>query len=152
ERTHGMGVLHGDLSQRSAERRPRMSAFRSVHPMSSDGGAAAARRSQTGGGFRNVLEMIEEQARVRPDRPAVIYGSQQLTYAQLSRRSSQAARALRRKGVREETLVGICLHRSVELLTALLGVWKAGGAYVPFDPTSPPDRLAFMLADSGICY
>ena len=48
--------------------------------------------------------------------------------------------------------MGICLHRSVELLTALLGIWKAGGAYVPFDPVSPPDRLAFMLADSGICY
>ena len=55
-----------------------MSAFRSAHPTSSDGGGAAARMSQASAGFRTVLDMIEH-ARIRPDHPAVIYGSQQLT-------------------------------------------------------------------------
>ncbi|WP_036720653.1 amino acid adenylation domain-containing protein, partial [Paenibacillus sp. JCM 10914] len=71
-----------------------------------------------------------------------------LTYAELNRRSNQLAHYLRQQGVGPERLVAICMERSVDLIVALLGVLKAGGAYVPLDPSYPPERLAYMLADT----
>jgi amino acid adenylation domain-containing protein/non-ribosomal peptide synthase protein (TIGR01720 family) len=71
-----------------------------------------------------------------------------LTYHELNRRANQLARHLRTLGVGPEVLVGICAERSIELVVGLLSILKAGGAYVPLDPSYPPERLAFMLADS----
>ncbi|WP_414166759.1 amino acid adenylation domain-containing protein [Streptoverticillium reticulum] len=71
-----------------------------------------------------------------------------LTYRQLDERANRLAHALRRRGVRADTTVGICLPRGVDLVVAVLAVLKAGGAYVPLDPAYPPRRLAFMAADS----
>src|SRR5262249_3732185 len=64
-------------------------------------------------------------------------------------RANQVADHLRALGVGAETVVGVCLERSLELLVGLLGILKAGGAYLPLDPSYPAERLAFMLADSG---
>ena len=71
------------------------------------------------------------------------------TYAELNARSNQFGRYLRRRGVGPGSLVAVCLRRSVEILPVLIGVWKAGAAYVPIDPDYPPDRVGFMLRDSG---
>src|SRR6185436_18784629 len=59
------------------------------------------------------------------------------------------AHYLRALGLAPEDLVAICLGRSLELVIGLLGILKAGGAYLPLDPSYPPERLAFMLEDSG---
>ncbi|MCG3209093.1 MAG: D-alanine--poly(phosphoribitol) ligase subunit 1 [Anaerolineae bacterium] len=98
---------------------------------------------------QTVHQLFEAQVERTPDAVAVVFAGQQLTYRQLNRRANQLARYLQRRGVGPETLVGICLERSVELMVGLLGILKAGGVYVPLDPTYPAERLAFMLADSG---
>jgi non-ribosomal peptide synthetase component F len=77
-------------------------------------------------------------------------GPVSLTYGALNARANQLAHYLQSVGVGPETLVGLCLDRSLEMIVGLLGVLKAGGAYVPFDPTSPQERLAFMLADAQV--
>ncbi len=81
---------------------------------------------------------------------AAIHERTEMTYAELDRRSNAFAAHLQSLGVGTETLVGVCLDRSLDLLVTLLGVWKAGGAYVPLDPDYPPERLAFMLRDSRV--
>jgi surfactin family lipopeptide synthetase C len=108
---------------------------------------------QTAGASDDLLEaclheLFEAQVARTPDAVAVTYGDFQVTYAELNARANQVARYLSQRGVRSETLVGLCVERSVEMVLGLLGILKAGGAYVPLDPSYPPERLAFMLADA----
>jgi amino acid adenylation domain-containing protein len=98
---------------------------------------------------RCVHEWIEEQMARSPEAVAATLAGRRLTYAELNRRANQLARLLQCQGIGPEKVVGVCLERSFELLTALLGVLKAGGAYVPLDPGLPAERLGLMLADSG---
>jgi amino acid adenylation domain-containing protein len=95
-------------------------------------------------------ERIEEQVVKTPDAIAITCGRESLSYRELNARANQLARWLRKAGVVRETLVGICMERSIEMVVALLGVLKAGGAYVPLDPTFPKGRLSFMAEDSGL--
>ncbi|MEI8254715.1 MAG: amino acid adenylation domain-containing protein, partial [Deltaproteobacteria bacterium] len=97
-----------------------------------------------------VHALIEQQARRTPDAIAVEDESRAVTYAALDRESNQLAHWLRERGVGRETLVGVCLERSVEMVVSLLAVLKAGAGYVPIDPTYPADRLRFMFEDSGV--
>ena len=99
---------------------------------------------------RCVHELFEQQAKRYPDAIAVVGRGQQLSYDELNRRANQLAHHLRRRGVGPESLVGVCLERSPEMVVALLGVWKAGGAYVPLDAAYPPERLAFMVSDAEV--
>jgi amino acid adenylation domain-containing protein len=92
--------------------------------------------------------LFERQAERVPDAVAVALGAQTMTYAELDRRANQLAHHLQALGVGPETLVALCLDRSLDLAVALLGVLKAGGAYVPLDPGYPIDRLQFMLSDT----
>src|SRR6185436_13064896 len=73
-----------------------------------------------------------------------------LTYGELAAEAARLARRLRRLGVGPESRVGLCLERSPEMIAAILAILEAGGAYVPLDPDLPRDRLAFLLADSGV--
>lgn len=93
-------------------------------------------------------ELLERQAARTPDRVAVKYEEQSLTYRELNERANRLARKLQQLGVGPEVLVGICVERSMEMVIGLLGILKAGGAYVPLDPAYPAERLAHMLADS----
>jgi non-ribosomal peptide synthetase component F len=95
-------------------------------------------------------ELFEMQVERTPEAMAVIFDEQRVTYAELNRRANQLAYYLRGLGVGPETLVGICVDRSVEMVVGLLGILKAGAAYVPLDPSYPSERLAFMLADAQI--
>ncbi len=90
-------------------------------------------------------ELFAERAANRPDATAVEFDNERITYGELDRRSNQLAGELVELGARPGTLVGICLTRSVELVTALFGVLKTGAAYVPIDPTYPRHRVEFML-------
>src|SRR5213594_3421953 len=95
-------------------------------------------------------ELIEHQASVSPDSIAITFGEQSLNYAELNVRANQLAHYLRSRGVRSETLVGVLLERSLDMLVGLLGILKAGGAYVPLDPAYPKERLAFVLQDAQV--
>ncbi|MBZ5526060.1 MAG: amino acid adenylation domain-containing protein, partial [Acidobacteriia bacterium] len=97
---------------------------------------------------RCVHELFERQVARTPNAPAVEHDGEQISYAVLDRRANQLAHYLRKRGVGPEVTVGVCLHRGVELVVALMGVLKAGGAYVPLDPEYPRERLQFMTADA----
>jgi amino acid adenylation domain-containing protein len=97
---------------------------------------------------RCIQELFEEQVRQAPDATAVVAHGQAWTYRTLNERANRLARLLRARGVGPGTLVGVCLQRSADMVTAVLAVLKAGGAYVPLDPAYPKDRLAFMLEDT----
>jgi amino acid adenylation domain-containing protein len=97
---------------------------------------------------RCIHHLFEEQVAWTPDAVAVIYECRELTYSELNRRANRLAHYLQRLGVGPETLVGICVRRSAEMIVGVLGILKAGGAYVPLDPTYPKDRLAFILEDT----
>ena len=97
-----------------------------------------------------IHQMFEHQSLQTPDAIAVTFQDQQLTYQELDRKTNQVAHYLQSLGVKPETLVGICLDRSLEMLVAILGVLKAGGAYVPLDPSYPIDRTAFTIEDAQL--
>jgi amino acid adenylation domain-containing protein len=99
-------------------------------------------------GEATVHGLFARQARLTPERPALVSGGERLTYAELDRCADALAETLRGLGVGPEVLVGLCAERSPEAIVGILGVLKAGGAYLPLDPGYPQERLAFMLADS----
>ncbi|MBP5972962.1 amino acid adenylation domain-containing protein [Brasilonema sp. CT11] len=94
-----------------------------------------------------IHQLFEEQAVKTPDKIALIFEDQQLTYREINTRANQLGSYLQQMGVGPEVLVGLCLERSHQMVIGLLGILKAGGAYVPLDPTYPKERLAFMLQD-----
>jgi amino acid adenylation domain-containing protein len=91
---------------------------------------------------------FEAQVARTPDALALVAPDTALSYAALNARANQLAHYLRVHGVGPDCPVGVCLDRSPELVIALYAILKAGGAYLPLDPTSPPDRLQFMLQDA----
>ncbi len=95
-----------------------------------------------------LLEMFEAQVSKAPDRPAVCFKDQSLTFAQLNSQANQLAHYLQSLGVKPGTLVGICTERSLEMVVGLMGILKAGAAYVPIDPFYPKERLALVLSDT----
>ena len=99
---------------------------------------------------RCMHQLIEAQAVRTPDALALTFGQHSLTYAQLDARANQLAHLLREHGVQPDSLVGVCVERSMEMVIGLLAIHKAGGAYVPLDPEYPQERLAHMIEDSGI--
>jgi amino acid adenylation domain-containing protein len=99
-----------------------------------------------------VLDRFARHAAGRPDAVAVRHGREQLTYAELDRRSNRLARHLRQLGVGPEVLVGLSAGRSPDLVVAILGIQKAGGAYVPLDPAYPDARLSFIVRDTALTH
>ena len=99
---------------------------------------------------RTAIALFEEQVALHPEAVAVSCDGQEITYAELNRRANQVAHYLQRQGVGLESLVAVCLDRSIEMIVGLLGIWKAGGAYLPLDPGYPRERLAFMIEDAGV--
>jgi len=94
--------------------------------------------------------VFEEQAERRPNSVSLLCEEKTVSYQELNERANQLAHYLLRLGVSSESLVGILLDRSVEMIVSILGVLKAGGAYVPLDPHYPSRRVEFVLEDSGI--
>ncbi|RYZ40514.1 MAG: amino acid adenylation domain-containing protein, partial [Myxococcaceae bacterium] len=96
-----------------------------------------------------VASLFAAQVLRTPDAVALIVGDTRLTYRELRQRARAVARELRARGVGPESVVGLCVDRSVELAVGLLGILEAGAAYLPLDPGYPAERLASMWQDSG---
>ncbi|MBD1872290.1 amino acid adenylation domain-containing protein [Nodosilinea sp. FACHB-131] len=97
--------------------------------------------------FHHIVEAYAKQA---PNAIALVTESQTLTYQELDHRADHLAEFLRQIGVQPNSLVGLCVDRSADMVVGILGILKAGGAYVPLDPTYPSDRLQFILDDTQV--
>ncbi|RAJ29236.1 non-ribosomal peptide synthetase [Pedobacter cryoconitis] len=98
---------------------------------------------------KTIIDLFLEQVNTNPDAVAAIYEDQQLTYRELDQRTDELGRYLQKQGVKEDTLVAICINRSLEMVIAIIGILKAGGAYVPIDLAFPEERIRFILKDTG---
>ncbi|MDO0928857.1 amino acid adenylation domain-containing protein [Streptomyces sp. TG1A-8] len=95
-----------------------------------------------------IHQLIEDRVTTSPDAIALTHGTQQWTYAQLNARANQLAHHLRTTGTTPDTLIAVCLDRTPDLITTILGILKAGAAFVPLDPDYPTDRITHMVEDS----
>ncbi|HEU4962559.1 MAG TPA: amino acid adenylation domain-containing protein [Bacilli bacterium] len=98
--------------------------------------------------LKTVIERFEEQVAKTPDRVALVFENEELTYREFNRRANQVAHDLRQRGIGENTVVGLMAQRSFEMMVGLYGILKAGAAYVPIDPEYPEDRIRYLLDDS----
>jgi len=99
---------------------------------------------------KSVAEVFEAVAATTPDAAALVFGTEQMKYADLNARANRLAHSLRGRGVGAETPVGVFLERSFDLVVALLAILKAGGAYVPLDTSYPRERLSFLIRETGM--
>ena len=95
-----------------------------------------------------IHQIIERQSSLAPDAIALVNGEERMSYRQLNERSNQLARKLRTLGVIPDSLVAVCLDRSLEMIVAFLAVLKSGGGYLPIDSSSPKERLRMILDDA----
>jgi amino acid adenylation domain-containing protein len=98
---------------------------------------------------KTIVDLFQTQANKTPNQTAVVYQDKHLTYKELNERSNLVAHYLQSKGVTTETLVPICIERSIEMIVGILGILKSGAAYVPIDPQYPQDRIDYMLEDTN---
>lgn len=101
-------------------------------------------------GLEPVHQLFEQRAREHPTAPALAFGEELLSYAELNARSNRLAHHLIGMGVKPEAKVAIAAERSVGMVVGMLAILKAGGAYVPLDLEYPAERLAYMIEDSGV--
>lgn len=99
---------------------------------------------------KTVIELIEEQADRNPERIAVVYGDDSITFRQLNEKANAVGEMLRAKGVVPDSFVAVVANRSIEMIVAIYGIVKAGAAYLPIDPSYPEERIRYMLEDSKV--
>ena len=99
---------------------------------------------------KSIHQLFEEQVEKNGEAIAIKFAGEQLTYLELNQEANQLAHHLQNLGVREETLVGVCLERSTEMVVGILAILKAGGAYVPLDPNYPQERLNYIVNDADV--
>ena len=97
-----------------------------------------------------IHQVFEAQAKQTPDAVVAVFANQELTYQELDERANQLAHYLQQQSIVPDSLIGVCLERSLDMLVAILGILKAGAAYVPIDPDYPTDRIRFMLDDAQV--
>ena len=110
--------------------------------------------NQTAVGFPKSITMVdlfENQVMNTPNKPATSFAGQELYYQELNNRANQLASYLKRRGIKQESLVGIFMTRSLDMIISILAIIKAGGAYVPIDPDYPSARIEYILSDLGNC-
>ncbi|HYC91022.1 MAG TPA: amino acid adenylation domain-containing protein, partial [Thermoanaerobaculia bacterium] len=98
---------------------------------------------------RSVTALFEESVARAPHALAVAHGDRKITYAELDARASRVALELKKAGVGPESIVGVLLERSIEMVVSIVAVLKSGAAYLPIDPAYPADRIDYMLADAA---
>ncbi|HEY2170847.1 MAG TPA: amino acid adenylation domain-containing protein [Candidatus Angelobacter sp.] len=99
---------------------------------------------------KTIPQLFEEQVALTPERAAVIYEDQSLSFTELNQKANRLANYLLSLGVQTEDCVAICLERSAEILVAILGILKAGAAYAPLDSTYPAQRLQYILQETRV--
>jgi amino acid adenylation domain-containing protein len=95
-------------------------------------------------------QIFEAQVRSAPEAIALVSDQGALTYRELNQQADRLAQTLQQMGIQPDSLVGLCVDRSADLVIGILGILKAGAAYVPLDPNYPGDRLHFMLTDTQV--
>ena len=100
--------------------------------------------------IQTLVGQFQQQVTLTPNKTAVVFQHQTLTYGELDHQANQLAHYLAEKGVKAGAIVGLFLTRSIRLIVSILGVLKAGAAYLPLDPDYPTERTAFILADAGV--
>lgn len=150
-----LGLPHDELARLSANSAPEDSRCRALGAAASAAGDSSGPRAwwhwvppAAGPAHTTLSALFDEQVAATPDAPALITGSDRLTYAELAAQVDSCANWLRQRGVGSEVVVGIMLERSAEMIVALLGVLRAGGAYLPLDPGYPRQRLNYMIVDA----
>lgn len=99
---------------------------------------------------KTVIELFEEQVRKNPNKTAIVFENQKMTYNELNGKANKIAWFLREeKGIKQNDFVALLVDRGFGMLTSILGVLKAGAAYIPIDKNFPIDRIEYMLQDSG---
>lgn len=98
---------------------------------------------------KTIVDLFEEMATLYPQKTAVVFKKESITYGQLNSRANQLARTLRDNGVLKNTPVGILAEKSLDIIIGILGILKSGGAYVPIDTGYPLNRINFIIKDSG---
>jgi len=99
---------------------------------------------------QTIESIFSEQAKKTPETVAVEFEDKKLTYKELDTITNQLGNLLVKNGVTKNTLVGVYIERSLEMIIALMGILKAHGAYVPIDPSYPNERIDYMIEDSGV--
>ena len=98
---------------------------------------------------KTLSKLFEEQVQKTPNDIAIVFEDKSMTYSELNKKSNQLAWHLRNLGLGENSIVGIILPRSLEVIIAMLGALKAGICYIPIDPTLPEARITYMLSNSN---
>lgn len=99
---------------------------------------------------KTVVALFEAQVVKTPNQTAIICDGETLTYQELNQRANQLGHFLQKSGVTNDTLVGLCMDRSLEMIIGIWGILKAGGAYLPIDTAYPLDRISYLLEDAQI--
>jgi len=144
---HGFARL---ISEIAADPQTRVSLLPSMSASEERSLLDSARGPSADLGDGTWLDEFHAQVRRTPDAPALVCGTEVVTYGALAARVGRVAAALRAHGVFEEVRVGLCLERSTALVVMMLAIASAGGAYVPLDPGYPTDRLAYIADDAQI--
>ena len=97
---------------------------------------------------KTISQLFEKQVNKTPNKIAIVFEKQNITYKELNNRANQVANYLRNNGIKQNDIIGIMLPRSLELLISILGVLKSGACYIPIDPTYPEKRIEYMLSNS----
>jgi thioesterase domain-containing protein/acyl carrier protein len=121
-----------------------------MEPVSPPDDEAMARANTNVCQSKCVHQMFEDQAARTPGAVAVVFGNEQMTYAELNRRADKVAEHLRALGMGPDVPVGICVERAFEMVIGVLGIVKAGCPYVPLDPAYPIERLKLMLESARV--
>ncbi|MBU3093335.1 amino acid adenylation domain-containing protein [Clostridium sp. CF011] len=98
--------------------------------------------------YKTIYELFEEQVEKTPDNIAVVFEDEKLTYRELNEKANCLARILREKGVKPDSVVGIMIESSPEMIVGILAILKAGGAYLPIEPSYPQERIKYILENS----
>ncbi|MGD9898612.1 MAG: amino acid adenylation domain-containing protein [Calditrichaceae bacterium] len=98
----------------------------------------------------NIPKKFEEQVQRSPGSIAIYYKNEKISYFELNRKANQLAHYLINRGTAAESIIGILMDRSVDMIVSMMAVWKAGGAYLPLDASYPADRISYILNDANV--